>query len=412
MRIFPSWIALAAATLISVPALAADAPKAEVIHWWTSGGESAAVKVFADAFNAAGGQWVDAAIAGGEQARAAGINRIVGGNPPTMMQFNTGKQLDELVKNGMLADLDKEAAAGKWKDVLPKAILDASMRDGHFYALPVNIHGQNWLWYNTKLFADAGVKEPQSWADVVAAGKALKAKGVIPLAHGGQSWQDHILFDAVLAGEGGSDLYMKVYSKDAQAAIADPKFKHVAEVFIGLRDLMDPGMPGRNWNDATSMVITGKAGMQVMGDWAKGEFITAGQSPGKEYGCVVPGPGAGYVMGGDVFVFPKVKDAGGQAAQEKLATLMFEPKTQIDFNMKKGSVPVRTDADGKGMDACAQKGIAALKVVANQLPSTNYLISPDENGALNDVITQFLNTPGMKVDDFIAKFSAAVKASG
>ena len=412
MRTTSSLFALAAAAaLYAAPAFAADPIKAEVLHWWTSGGESAAVKVFADKFDAAGGQWVDAAIATGEAARAAGINRIVGGNPPTAMQFNTGKQLDELVNNGYLANLDAEAAAGKWKDILPPAILAASMRDGHFYALPVNIHGQNWLWYNTKAFADAGASEPKSWADVIAAGAKLKAKGIIPLAHGGQSWQDHILFDAVLAGEGGSDLYMKVYGKDAQAAIADPKFKHVAEVFISLRDLMDPGMPGRNWNDATSMVITGKAGMQVMGDWAKGEFIAAKQSPGKEYGCVVPGAG-GYLMGGDVFVFPKTKDAAAQGAQAKLATLMLAPDTQIAFNLKKGSVPVRLDVDVSSMDACAQKGVAALKDPAKQLPSTSYLISQDENGALNDVITQFLNTPTEKVDDFIAKFAAAVKTSG
>jgi len=393
MRIFPSVLALAAAMAVScVPAFAADPIKAEVLHWWTSGGESAAVKVFADKFNAAGGQWVDAAIAGGEQARAAGINRIVGGNPPTAMQFNTGKQLDELVKNGYLADLDAEAAAGKWKDVLPAAITAASVRDGHFYALPVNIHGQNWLWYNTKAFADAGASEPKTWSDVIAAGAKLKAKGLIALAHGGQSWQDHILFDAVLAGEGGADLYMKVYGKDAQAAIADPKFKHVAEVFISLRDLMDPGMPGRNWNDATSMVITGKAGMQIMGDWAKGEFIAAGQSPGKEYGCVVPGAG-GYLMGGDVFVFPKNKDPSAQAAQAKLSTLMLAPDTQIAFNMKKGSVPVRLDVDVSAMDACAQKGVAALKDPAKQLPSTNYLISQDENGALKAVRRDALQPP-------------------
>ena len=31
------------------------------------------------------------------------------------------------------------------------------IRDGKFYAVPVNIHGQNWLFYNTKVFADAGL---------------------------------------------------------------------------------------------------------------------------------------------------------------------------------------------------------------------------------------------------------------
>ncbi|MDE8344007.1 MAG: hypothetical protein POG24_09330 [Acidocella sp.] len=131
MKLLTSLIALATAAVIAAPAMAAAPLKAEVIHWWTSGGEAAAVKVFADAYNEAGGQWVDSAIAGGDAARAAGINRIVGGNPPTMMQFNTGKQLDELVKNHFLANLDAAAAASKWKAVLPKFILHAVMRNGH-----------------------------------------------------------------------------------------------------------------------------------------------------------------------------------------------------------------------------------------------------------------------------------------
>src|SRR5258708_39868641 len=84
---------------------------AEVIHWWTSGGESAAVKVFADQFRAAGGTWIDTAIAGGATARTAAINRTVGGNPPSAMQFNTGKQFDDLLENALLADGDAPAAA-------------------------------------------------------------------------------------------------------------------------------------------------------------------------------------------------------------------------------------------------------------------------------------------------------------
>ena len=402
------------ATLAATPAHASEPLKAEVIHWWTSGGEAAAVKVFADAYDKSGGLWVDSAIAGGggEAARTAGINRIVGGNPPTMMQFNTGKQLDELVANGYLAQLDDAAAAGKWEAILPKVIVDASKRDGHWYALPINIHGANWLFYNSKVFADAGVPEPKTWRDVLAAGLKLRAKGYIPFAHGGQAWQDHLLFDAVLLGEGGPDLYLNVYGKDAQAAIASPQFKHVAEVFKQLRDLMDPGMPGRNWNDATAMVITGKAGFQVMGDWAKGEFLAAGQTPGKEYGCAVIGADGGYVMGGDVFVFPKQKDPNATAAQAKLESMMLTPEVQIAFNTKKGSVPVRTDLDVSSMDQCAQKGVAALKDPKRQIPSQTYLISPDENGALNDVITQYLNTPGESADEFVAKFAAAVKSAG
>jgi glucose/mannose transport system substrate-binding protein len=140
-------VCLAAALVAVGPALAsAQEMKAEVIHWWTSGGESAAVKVFADAFAEAGGSWIDSAVAGGENARAAGINRIIGGDPPTAMQFNTGLQFDEIVGNGFLRDMEEVAQAGNWREVLPEPIIQATNREGKFYAVPVNIHGQSWLW--------------------------------------------------------------------------------------------------------------------------------------------------------------------------------------------------------------------------------------------------------------------------
>ena len=160
----------AACVLAATHARAAGETRAEVLHWWTSGGESAAVRVFADRFKAAGGTWVDTAIAGGQNARTAGINRIVGGNPPTAMQFNTGKQFDELVSNGLLNDLEALAGPGKWREVFPPAIVAAASRDGKFYAAPVNIHGINWLWYNKTVFDKAGLKEPTSWPEVLAAG--------------------------------------------------------------------------------------------------------------------------------------------------------------------------------------------------------------------------------------------------
>ena len=144
----------------------AAAQTAEVIHWWTSGGESAAVKVFADQFAKAGGTWVDTAIAGGPNARTAAINRTIGGNPPTAMQFNTGKQFDELVENNLLADVDAVAAKQNWKGIIPPAILDAVMRNGHAYAVPINIHGQNWFFYSTAVFAKAGATEPKNWDDL------------------------------------------------------------------------------------------------------------------------------------------------------------------------------------------------------------------------------------------------------
>ncbi|HMR31743.1 MAG TPA: ABC transporter substrate-binding protein [Geminicoccaceae bacterium] len=411
MRIFRQ-LCLATALIAAGPALAvAQEMKAEVIHWWTSGGESAAVKVFADKFTAAGGTWIDTAIAGGQNARNTGINRIVGGNPPTAMQFNTGKQFEEIVANNFLNDLEPVAQSGKWRDVLPPALVEAATRDGKFYAVPVNIHGINWLWYNKKVFADAGIAEPGSWAEVVAAGQKLKDAGLIGLAQGGQPWQERTLFISLLVGEGGTDLYYKVYRDKDLDAVRSDGFKKVAQTFRELHKLVDPGSPGRNWNDATAMVITGKAGMQVMGDWAKGEFKAAGLTPGSEYGCVVVGEG-GYLMGGDVFVFPKTDDPAQKDAQAKLATVMMAPETQIAFNTIKGSVPSRLDVDVSSMDSCAQAGAAALRDPKRQVPTVEFLASPDLNGALDDVITQYWNNDGADIDGFVDDFVSAIETAG
>ncbi|MCB5177651.1 ABC transporter substrate-binding protein [Microvirga lenta] len=389
----------------------AFAQKAEVLHWWTSAGESAAVKVFADQYAKTGGTWVDNAIAGGANARAAGINRIVGGNPPTMMQFNTGKQFDELVTNDLVRDVETAAKAGKWREIMPKPIVEATVRDGKFYAVPVNIHGQNWLFYNTKLLKDAGVEPPKTFPELIETGERLKAKGVIPLALGGQPNWEHNLFRAVLVGSGGADLFRSVYGKRDTKAAKSAEFKEVAELFGKMRSLVDPGSPGRNWNDAAALVITDKAAMHFNGDWAKGEFTAAGQTAGKEYGCTIVGKDPRLVIGGDVFVFPATKDKDQLAAQDKLAEVLLDPATQLEFNKKKGSIPVRLDVDVSSMDICAQKSASVLKNPENQVEAMELLSTPNFSGAMQDAVTQYWNNPNMSADAFVEKVTAAMQSA-
>jgi glucose/mannose transport system substrate-binding protein len=214
----------------------------------------------------------------------------------------------------------------------------------------------------------------------------------------------------VLLEDAGPDVYRKVLTGGDSEAVKSDGFRKAAETFGELRGLVDAGSPGRNWNDATNLVITGKAAVQMMGDWAKGEFIAAGQTPDKQYGCTILG--GGYVMGGDVFVFPKIEDPAQKAAQDKLAEVMFAPQTQIEFNMKKGSVPVRLDVDVSDMDVCAQKGMAELRDPAQQIPSDNFLSTPDLVGAVQDAVTQFWHNPSMKVETFIENYAGAVETAG
>jgi len=294
--------------------------KAEVIHWWTSSSESQAVRKISDAFRAGGGVWLDSGIAGADQARAIAINRIVGGNPPAAAQFNTTKQFLDLVEQGMLNNVDEVAQKERWDTLLPEAVLNVIKVKGHYYAVPINIHMQTWLWYSKAAFKKAGItKEPASVDELFAALDKLKAAGIVPLAHGGQAWQETILFQMMLANLGGKQLYLSVVRDRDQNAINSEAFKRVLLAFKRLQSYVDPGAPGRNWNDATAMLISGKGGMQIMGDWVKGEFAAAKQLPGKDFGCI-PGlnPASPYLIQGDAFVFPKTSNPQTIKAQNYL----------------------------------------------------------------------------------------------
>lgn len=388
----------------------ADPLKATVIHWWTSGGESAAIRQFADAYNKAGGQWVDNAIAGADQARATAINRIVGNDPPTAAQFNTSKQFHDLIDQGLLNNIDAVAAKENWNAIFPQSILDSVKSNGHFYAAPVDIHMQSWFFYSKPAFQKAGIaREPQNFDELFADLDKLKAAGLIPLALGGQAWQEKITFDAIFA-YADTNLYLKVYRDRDANAVKSAAFKNVLATFKRLHNYVDPGSPGRNWNDATALVISGKAGMQIMGDWAKGEFSAAHQVAGKDFGCFPGfGPHSPYMVGGDVFVFPKTDNPTAVKAQQLLATVMTSPAAQVAFSARKGSIPIRPDVDASSLDICAKEGIEIMKDKSRQLPSPEMMIPPDLQGALIDVITNFWNK-NQSVDDAQKAFASALKS--
>jgi len=390
---------LAAATVLGGVSVA-SATDLEVTHWWTSGGESAAVAEFAKAFNATGNKWVDGAIAGGgNTARPVFISRITGGDPMGATQFNHGRQAEELVKAGLMRDFTELAAKEKWLDIVrPKSLLEGCTVDGKVYCVPINIHSWQWLWLSHKAFADAGVPVPKNWDEYVAAAPALEKAGKIPLALGGQSWQTTGAFNVLIPAIAGKEIYLKVYKDKDEKVAAGPEMAKVFQAADAARKMAAKSNV-QDWNQATNLVITGQAGGQIMGDWAQGEFQVAGQVAGKDYTCL-PGLGVNEMIsvGGDAFYFPKLKDAEKTKAQDALASSMLDPKTQVAFNLNKGSVPVRGDVDLNAANDCMKKGLDIL-AKGNTVPDPPRLNTEDTNTQLNDLFVQFFKTPTMTPEE-------------
>ncbi len=410
MRIRSILAALAASVML--PAGMAGATDLEVTHWWTSGGEAAAVGELAKAFDATGNKWVDGAIAGsGGTARPIMISRITGGDPMGATQFNHGRQAEELAQSGLMRDLTDVAEKGKWKDVIkPASLLESCTIDGKIYCAPVNIHSWQWLWLSNAAFKKAGVEVPKNWTEFVAAAPALEKAGIQPLALGGQAWQSNGLFDTLLIGIAGKDLYEKVYKeKDAEAA-AGPEMKKIFEAADVARKLAK-GSNVQDWNQATNLVITGKAGGQVMGDWAQGDFQLANQKAGVDYTCL-PGLGLNEILtaNGDAFYFPLLKDEAKSKAQEVLAEVIVAPKTQVAFNLKKGSLPIRGDVDLASANDCMKKGLDIL-AKGEILQSTDQLISADTQKQKEDLMSEFFANASLTPDAAQKRFAEIISAA-
>lgn len=380
--------------------LSASATDLEVTHWWTSGGEAAAVKVLADNFNETGNTWVDSAIAGsGTTANPIIVSRILGGNPMGATQMNTGRDAEELIKAGLMLDLTELAEKEDWASkIRPAKLLEACEYDGRIYCVPINIHSWQWMWLNRHVFEDNGIPVPTNWAELVEAAPKLREAGVVPLATG-QPWQVDGIRNVMQVAIGGVDNYLAVNGdKDPEAVMSDEN-RAIWEAFAEARTMVDDAYSGRDWNVATNMVIQGDAAAQIMGDWAQGEFAQAGQEAGVDYDCL-PGLGNNPVLdtGGDAFYFPKTDDPDITAAQLELASMLVSPETQVEFNLVKGSLPVRGDVDLEAANACMKKGIEILANPENVLPSTEQLLDSDTQGQITDLALEFFSSD-MSVDE-------------
>ena len=359
MRLFGKTLTATAALVMTTSlALAEDV---EVLHWWTSGGEAAALNVLKEDLASKGIGWVDMPVAGGggEAAMTALRARVTAGDPPTAVQM-LGFDILDWAAEGALGDLTEVASAEGWDAVVPTALQAFSKADGKWIAAPVNVHSTNWVWINKAALDATGLGEPTTWEELVAVLDKMKEAGITPLGHGGQAWQDATVFDGIVLGMG-TDFYKAAFIDLDPAALGGEQMAEAFNRLIKLSSYVDANFSGRDWNLATAMVINGEAGMQMMGDWAKGEFLKAGKVPGTDFVCIrFPGTQGAVTFNSDQFAMFNVESAEAKAAQGAMASAIMNPTFQSAFNVVKGSVPARTDVPNDAFDDCGKKGMADL----------------------------------------------------
>jgi glucose/mannose transport system substrate-binding protein len=396
---------------------AADIKEVQMLHWWTSGGEAAALNVLKQDLAKEGYAWKDVPVAGGggEGAMTALKAMVAAGNPPTASQI-LGYYAIDYAESGKLGDISSLAKKEDWAKVVPQALQKFTTTDGKWDAVPVNIHSVNWIWLNKAAMEKIQGTEPKNFDDFVALLDKAKAAGIIPLALGGQPWQEATLFDSVVASTGGIDFYKKAFVDMDESALKSDTMKKAFDNLAKLRAYTDPNYAGRDWNLATAMVIKGDALVQVMGDWAKGEFVNANQKADKDFLCYrFPGTDGDVIYNTDMFAMFKVA-ADRQAAQLALADATMSISFQSAFNVVKGSVPARMDVPDTAFDSCGKKGIADVKAANADgkfvgSMAQNYAQPPAIAGAYHDVVTKFFHGEIKSSDAAVTELVKALNAA-
>lgn len=389
--------------LLAAPGLQAQpsAVPLDVLHWWTSASERAAANHVAARLAEQGLRWVDSAVAGGGGGPAVKVlnERILRRMAPKVAQLN-GQSMNEWADMGLLLELDAVAQRKGWaRTLFPQVLSQLSVRE-HIVAAPLGIHRINNLYLNLAVFRQHGIELPTDWAGLARAAERLRSAGVTPVAFSDEPWQVATVFEALLLGEAGPQLYRRMMVQQEWQAFEDPALERAFRRLREWRSLAQPaGATGggeRPWTELVADFASGRAAMLITGDWARGELGALGLEGGRDFDCrAVPGTAAVHLFSIDTLAM-LAGDRSAQPEQEKMAELLASATLQLGYNRIKGSVPVRKDVPVDELDPCAQQSYRLFAAPATpRVPSLVHRMAFGEVGknALIETVHRFALDP-------------------
>lgn len=271
---------------------------------------------------------------------------------PDITMVNPAAQMKPFVDANLFAPLNDMLDKNGLRDTYQSGLLDYYSFGGNTYAVP---DGNNIevVYYNKDLFSQAGISAPPTTFDELLADvKALKAKGIVPLAIGEKdTWTGSFVFMNILLRTNGPGFLQDVAS--GKKTFEDPAFIEAVERFQDLiqAGAFPDGATSLDVDTGRSLFTSGKAAMYMLGTWETGTIdasevgpkVAAFQFPtvdGKgDPNQFMLAPGTGYAIAANSKHIEEAKDFLNYYA------LNF-PKVQFDMKNAVG-LPQHVDGDMK-----------------------------------------------------------------
>ncbi|TPJ88174.1 carbohydrate ABC transporter substrate-binding protein [Mesorhizobium sp. B2-5-13] len=393
-------------------AMAAD--KLEIFSWWTSGGESAALQTLIDGFKEhyPSTEITNAAVAGGGGTNALPVlqARLAGGTPPDTWQGNSGTAFfNSYADPGYIDDVTDLYKSEGWEKTMSPGVLDLVRKNGKYYAVMVGAHRCNEVWFNKPLLAKNGIEigDSLSFDQFFAAAEKLRAAGVNALAVGDNGiWANMRMLENTFNGVLGYEQTVQLW--DGKLAFNSPQMKEAYKIHLRMLDYQNPDHSALSWDQAVKKVIEGSSAFTMMGDWSYGEFAKAGAKDGVDFGWVShPGTEDIFIIVTDGF--PIAKDAPNPESARNWLKVMGDPKVQLAFSLKKGSVATRLDVDKSTLPPYLQWSFE--KFAKNKFTGSSVngeQVPPSFNQSSFDALTTFV--VDKNIDAFADNMQAAFDA--
>jgi len=330
---------------------------AQTVHFWTLKDPTNTVQQAGlDTFNAAGkGKVVmDVIPSDGylDKLRTAmGSDRM-----PGMFFSWGGGPMREYATNQKIVDVASlPGGADIASHFLPAVLKIGQTADGKLVGVPCRGTQPVFLFYNKKVFTDAGAQPPKTWTDVQNLITTFKGKAIIPFAvagQGGNAWTELMWLEYLTDRLGGAQVFERIQSGDP-SGWTDPSVLQAAQM---IKKLVDDGAFGTKFGSVaygaggtSTLLSSGKAAMVLMGSWEYA--VQQGASP------AFAKDGLGYVP------FPTVEGGKGDpnnvvgnpsnyvsvttAADAATAGAYLQTLYSDDYVkglVKMGEVPVTTNA--------------------------------------------------------------------
>ena len=183
-------------------------------------------------------------------------------NAPDVFFTWPGEFTNRFIRAGQVMDLTPYMEDG-WGDTLIDSVVEPFKYEGKIYGAPYRLDAKVFV-YNTKIFEEVGVEEPETFDEFLTVLEKIKNAGYTPIAFGNMfPW-------AVSHYIGQLNAYCvpyDVYQEDlnpAEGDFAHPGYKLALEKYSQLTPYFNPSANAIRHDEARSSLFTGEAAMMYL----------------------------------------------------------------------------------------------------------------------------------------------------